>query len=324
MKITYLLILLFILNSSSIAQTIYKSSIDSGGATATAGGLEILFTIGEVNVQEYSTPTLSVSEGFINAYFKIKIDPKVLLQGPMLNPSTVGLMNDNLRIGNYIPITSPYRDSATCNISVFNVTGNNAIVDWVWVELRAANDTTKLINGRSALLQRDGDVVDVDGFSTIQMQAAPTNYYVIVNHRNHLATMSNSTIALREDTSSVVDFKDSAFSNFGSFSQIQLTNGSMALWAGDSNGTTKIRFSGANNSTNVIKDAVLADPSNGFNSVTFTSSGYLMYDCDLNGLGKFSGAGNDSNFIKDNVLSHPANGFGSPTFTISATVPPEN
>ncbi|PWI29541.1 hemagglutinin protein, partial [Flavobacteriaceae bacterium LYZ1037] len=101
----------------SIGQTIEKFSIDSGGASATAGGIEILYTIGEVNVQELSAGNIQVSEGFINGSMKIKIDPKVFLQGPLLNPVNAGLMNDNLRSSNYIPTTSPYADAATCDVS---------------------------------------------------------------------------------------------------------------------------------------------------------------------------------------------------------------
>ena len=118
------------------AQSIEKFSIDSGGGSVTAGGIQMLYTIGEVNVQEYSNATISVSEGFINGDLKIRINPKLFLQGPMLNSANAGLMNDDLRVAGYIPTTSPYVDALTCNASVFSVNGNDAIVDWVWVELR--------------------------------------------------------------------------------------------------------------------------------------------------------------------------------------------
>jgi len=321
-KIATTLLLLIAITVTS--QTIDKFSIDSGGATATAGGIEILYTIGEVNVQELNAGVISVSEGFINADFIIQVDPKIFLQGPLLNPATAGLMNDDLRSGSFLPTTSPYTDNATVDASVFNITGNNAIVDWVWVELRAANDNTNLINGKSALLQRDGDIVGLDGVSNLLMTAAPTNYYVVVKHRNHLGVMSSNIIALTEDNATVVDFKDAAFTTFGSNAQVQLTSGVMSLWAGDTNNAGQIKFSGADNNPNIIRDVVLADPLNGFNSLTFSSTGYLLIDINLNGFGQFSGSGNDSNIIRDNVLSHPANGFNSSTFTISTTVPPNN
>lgn len=303
------------------AQTIEKFSIDSGGASATVGNINILYTIGEVNVQEYSQPTVSVSEGFINADFRIKVNTKTFLQGPMLFPSVAGQMNDILRENALIPTTSPYADGATCNASVFNVTGPNAIVDWIWVELRAANDNQKLINGRSALVQRDGDVVFVDGVTSLRMYAAPTNYYVVVKHRNHLGAMTSGVIGLNDASATLVDFTSSGTSTFGANARVALASGKRALWAGDASNNSEILFAGAGNDVNAIKDYILLDPANFLNLTTFTSSGYLNGDIDLNGVARFAGAPNDSNFIKDNVLQHPGNFLNLPTYKIPNTVP---
>lgn len=308
----------------SSAQTIEKFSIDSGGASTTVDGIQILYTIGEVNVQELNTASISVSEGFINAEFRIIIDPIVFLQGPLLVPSTSGLMNDTLRESGLIPTTSPYEDGATCNATVFNTTGNNAIVDWIWLELRSANDNQRLINARSALVQRDGDVVDVDGTSSIIMQAAPTNYFVVVKHRNHLGAMSSATINLSDNVTTTVDFTNTSFPTFGSNAQTILNSGDTALWTGDTNSDDNITFSGSNNDVNAIKDYILADIGNILNFITYASSGYLIQDIDLNSAARFSGSPNDSNIIKDNVLNHPGNFLNLPTFTISTTVPPKN
>ena len=330
MKSVVLILALFFCHLC-LPQTIEKFSIDSGGDSALNGNIEVLYTLGEVNVQELNVGDISVSEGFISTSFKISIDAKVFLQGPLLDPATPGLMNDDLRVLSYIPTTSPYVDAAVAAGTVFDLGGTSGtglaqddIVDWVWVEVRWANDNSKVTRGRSALLQRDGDIVDIDGVSVVTLNAAPTYYYIVVKHRNHLAAMSSATLVLSEDSAAVVDFKDNGFTTFGSNARVQLGSGDMALWTGDTNNVGQVRFSGANNSTNVIKDHILADPGNGFNSVTFSSTGYLDIDVNLNGSGRFSGAGNDSNIIKDNVLAHPGNGFNSPTYTISVTVPPEN
>ena len=321
-KLTLFVILLIAYVSS--AQTIEKFSIDSGGASATAGGIQMLYAIGEVNVQEYSNPSLSVSEGFINGDFRIKVNPKTFLQGPLLFPSVAGQMNDTLRENALIPTTSPYADGATCAASVFTVTGANAIVDWVWVELRAANDNQKLINGRSALIQRDGDVVSVDGTTSLRMYAAPTNYYVVVKHRNHLGAMTSNVFGLTDSTTTLVDFTNSSLTTFGSNARVTLSSGARALWAGDANSNGEILFSGAGNDVNAIKDHILLDPANFLNLITFSSTGYYNKDIDLNGITRFFGAPNDSNFIKDNVLAHPGNFLNLPTYKISTTVPPTN
>ena len=51
---------------SGYSQTIEKFSIDSGGNSITNGTIQLLFTIGEVNVQELSLSNVTISEGFIN------------------------------------------------------------------------------------------------------------------------------------------------------------------------------------------------------------------------------------------------------------------
>jgi hypothetical protein len=259
------------------------------------------------------------------------IDLRVFLQGPLLNPAISDLMNDTLRNQNRIPETSPYEDMASVtNPNVFNdggITGGGLpldnIVDWVWVEIRSSADNTNVIDSRSALVQRDGDIVDFDGVSDLIVRGVVDSYYVVVKHRNHLGVMSSNPISLNV-SSTFLDFSNSSTSTFGSFAQAELDTGRMALWTGDVNNNGQIRFSGSNNDTNVIKDEILAHPLNGFHSVTYTATGYLSIDVDMNDNGKFSGSNNDSNIIKDNVLAHPSNGFHSPTFTINTTVPLEN
>ncbi|SFN62883.1 hypothetical protein SAMN04487989_102116 [Bizionia echini] len=316
--LTLLIIVCFF--SKNQAQSIEKFSIDSGGAVATAGNLEILYTIGEVHVQELNTANIHVSEGFINGTMKIKINPRLFLQGPLLNPVTSGLMNDNLRQNAIIPTTSPYPDLATCNASVFSITGNNAIVDWVWVELRAANDNTKVINGKSALLQRDGDVVGLDGFSDVIMNAAPTDYYVVVNHRNHLGAMSFGTISLNEAVASIVDFTNSGFATYGMHAQAILVSGNTALWAGDVNGNNQVRYLGPNNDSATLKSIILNASGNTSNSNYFPYSNYNSGDINLNGIVRYLGPGNDKGILKNIILNHPANP-SSNYFPISQQIP---
>ncbi len=106
--------------------------------------------------------------------------------------------------------------------------------------------------------------------------------------------------------------------------QATLNSGDTALWAGDANTSSTITFSGANNDANMIKDYILTDPLNILSFITFSSTGYLFEDINLDGIGRFSGTSNDSNIVKDNVLNHPNNILNFPTYTISTTVPPSN
>lgn len=331
MKTRIIILVTILIGSMSWAQSIERFSIDSGGASATAGGIQILYTIGEVNVAERTSPSASLSEGFITESIKVKINAGMFLQGPLLNPATAGLMNDDLRAAGLIPTTSPYVDAKTVNIDIFDLGGASGsglpaddIVDWVFVELRSKADNSDVVSACSALLQRDGDVVGLDGVSDLVMPGTKNDYYVVLKHRNHLAIMTDATVALSEIPVSV-DFTTSSVTTEGGVnSRVTLGSGELALWAGDGNDNGQVIFSGTNNDSNTIKDHILSDPGNLFNFLTYESTGYLDMDVDMSGSALFSGPDNDSNIIKDNVLAHPDNFFNFLTYTISTSVPPEN
>ena len=309
----------------STAQTIEKFSIDSGGASASAGNLQILYTIGEVFVAESTAQTLSISEGFISVNLKIQINPKVFLQGPLLNTATSGLMNDVLRQAAVIPATSPYADGLTADANVFNTGGisgtgadANNIVDWVWVELRDASNNETVIKGQSALLQRDGDVVALDGVSTLTMQVPPKNYYVVIKHRNHLGAMSATTLVL-SDTPTTVDFTSNSFSTYGNNAQTTygMPANTFALWAGDANGDGRLNYLGGFSENTSIRSQVFNDPNNSvFGSPpvpTYPSVGYHNTDVDLNNVTRYLGAGSDVLYIRNNTFNNPSNSiFGAP------------
>jgi hypothetical protein len=169
----------------------------------------------------------------------ITINPIVFLQGPIDNPTTVGLMNDNLRANNLIPNTSPYSDGIMTTAPVLSITGADAIVDWVWVELRDSADKTVVVEGRSALLQRDGNIVDIDGTSAINFNVAADNYYLLIQHRNHLSIFSASAVVLCRTTT--VDLSSDPLDVFGGSNAVaNMGSGLYALYGGDFNGDGQI------------------------------------------------------------------------------------
>lgn len=104
----------------------------------------------------------------------VSVAPRVLLEGPYAG---AGLMSDALRSANYIPTAQPFTGlgysfvngggSETTTASGVSVTGSNAIVDWVLVELRNSAAPATVITSRAALLQRNGDIVGTDGTSAL-------------------------------------------------------------------------------------------------------------------------------------------------------------
>ncbi len=260
----------------------------------------------------------------------IIISPKVVLQGPILNPTIPGLMNDILREDGFLPATSPYADLLPVDPSVFNLGGLSGtglaaddIVDWIWVELRDSGDNTNIIAGQSALLQRDGNIVDLDGTSVLTISAVPADYYVAFKHRNHTGAMSQATFGLTASSTTIVDFTNNAFSTFGTDAQVILGSGDKALWAGNVNGDTTIQYVGAGVlDTSNLLGFILNDGSNFLNLPTWSVTGYNDNDVDMNGVTQYAGAGVlDTPNILQNILSYPGNFLNLSTWQIVEQLP---
>lgn len=263
-------------------------------------------------------------------YFQpLVVNAKVYLQGPY-NTAT-NTMADDLRqitMGPLFPLTSPYDampdfTALEANNYVNEVTtaavldatcigcsdpANNAIVDWVWVELRDPMDDEEIVATRSALLQRDGDIVDMDGISKVQFpDTYEGNYYLMLRHRNHLGVMTDATVSL-DDNSSLIDFTSGALivkeplvlPPTGFNARKLLETNIYGLWAGnvnqkDPNGNWWILYNNSQNDRNEILNRV--GPSTPLNIV----KGYYPEDVNLNGETRYTGANNDRVIILNNV-----------------------
>ncbi len=270
------------------------------------------------------TVTVNDTSGNCN----VLVSPKAYLQGSALNSTiaTDGLMRDDLRVGNYIPLNTPYSDGATINSSVLSATGADAIVDWVWAELRDATANTAIVEGKSALLQRDGDIVAIDGTSPVMFGQLSGDYYIAIKHRNHLGIMSNSAISL-SSSATVVDFTNGSTATFGSHAQTSfgMPTGIQGMWSGNANGDSEVIFLNTGAESVEVKQRVLdvsAVESPFGASVFYKPQGYYDEDVNLDGQVIFLNAGNELIPIKDNVLNHPGNAvFNSLFYKILAQLP---
>ncbi|MCF7561730.1 T9SS type A sorting domain-containing protein [Sabulilitoribacter multivorans] len=131
--------LMILLTCSLQAQIIEKFSIDSGGDNFSNGSIQLLYTIGEVNVQELSTGNTIVSEGFINSS----------------NSGTLGI--NNLHWSQNKIIVYPNPTSRFINISsevsitkieVFNLLGENIFTTYTtnYIDLTNLNSGIYMIN----------------------------------------------------------------------------------------------------------------------------------------------------------------------------------
>ena len=236
-----------------------------------------------------------VNEGWTT---RAKMSLVAALAGPYVQGT--GLMSDGLRSAALIPLTEPYADMGYTQEggsfvrripqSVLDVSGDDAIVDWVWVELRDAVDPTDVLVARPALIQRDGDVTEPDGVTPLAMGLADGSYKVVLRHRNHLGVMTADGIAL-SGTISVVDLTQSGTTTYGTDAR-QSVNGTLVLWAGNVNGDDRVKYTGSGNDRDPILISIGSIAPNN------TISGYVFEDVNLDGLVKYTGSGND----RDRVL----------------------
>lgn len=223
------------------------------------------------------------------------------LQGPW--NTTTAMMNDNLRLSGLIPATEPYAGlgytlvgsgGETVPLAMLATTGKNAIVDWVLIELRNKNNPSQIVATKSALLQRDGDVVGVNGQTRILFNVAADNYYVAVRHRNHFAAMTFASKTLGPNEV-LVDFTLTTEYTYGTSARATLANGKRASWSGNTNPDGFLQYTGAQNDRDPILQAI------GGTVPTNTISAYDLRDVNLDGVVRYTGAQNDRDPILQNI-----------------------
>lgn len=234
----------------------------------------------------------------------LKLSARVFLDGPFVSGSA--LMNDDLRANGLIPLDAPYNDMGYYSQSdpivhttpaVLAVTGNNAIVDWVCVELRDPVNAAIVYMRKQALLQRDGDVVAVDGVSPLMIPAVMgSTLKIAIRHRNHLGVMGTDTRSAN-GTMQYMDFTVPETPVYGT--NARKTNATYStLWSGNANWavvSNVLKYTGTDNDRDPILTAI------GGTLPTNTVTGYAVTDVNMDGVTKYTGAGNDRDPILANI-----------------------
>ncbi len=221
---------------------------------------------------------------------------RMWLGGPYV--AAEGLMHDGLRTGGYVPLQEPYTAAGyvypaplqgTLLPAVLATSGPGAVVDWVLVELRAPATPAQVLHARAALLQRDGDVVGLDGISPLRFPIPADTFLVAVKHRNHLGAMSLDPVAVGPG-GQVLDLTATTTPTWGTNARY-LVDGQAVLWPGDLNRNRSVSYIGNNNDRDPILQRVGGGTPN--NIVT----GYWPEDFDLDGRVMYNGPGNDRDGI---------------------------
>ena len=231
----------------------------------------------------------------------VKLAIKVYLDGAYDGSA---LMKDDLRVGGLIPTTQPHTGifplvgegaSGTITPAVLATTGANAIVDWVFVELRDGNNPALVLDSRSALVQRDGDVVDLDGSSPLSMAMPVGLYHVAIRHRNHLGAMTAQPLPL-DRIAAPIDFRTAATSTWGINARKDVS-GTMVLWAGNCVADGAVKYTGTNSDRSAVLNSI------GGVVPTNSSNGYQVEDLNMDGVVKYTGLTNDRDVILTNIGS---------------------
>ncbi len=276
------------------AQTVEPRAVVSTGGSGAGTGTSLSWSVGQAASATYTSANALATAGVQQPEgLLLRLNMAALLDGPY--DAATDLMHDSLRVRGLLPLAEPFSAMGLTPVGLQGgnelapeallTTGPDALVDWVLLELRGADDASRVDAARAALLQRDGDVVDVDGVSPVRITALYGNYRIALLHRNHLPVLTQEPVLLGPGINAF-DLTTGAVPLHVPDAQV-LRDGRHLLWQGDANGDGTVRYTGLGND----RDPVLVTV--GGVVPTNTASGYLPTDVNMDGTVKYVGAQND-------------------------------
>lgn len=251
-----------------------------------------------------------VGEFVVGDYFfeGIELDVDLFLAGPY----SAGSMSTALNT--YIPTTDPYGTSTT----VTSVPAG--AVDWVKVELRDKTDNTSVLHTFAYFVDANGQLLNTDGTVDAKLTGVTKDqYYIAVNHRNHLGAMTSSTVDL--STSPSFDFTTGTGIN-GTNPVKDLGSSVFGLWPGDANADGVIGYVASPSDISPISTAVITDPGNPSGFTNYVINGvYDDADVNLDGNIGYVASPSDISPISTSVITHPGNPSGFTNYTITEQIP---
>jgi len=156
--------------------------IDANGCTASISGVVV------------GSPTTAIKAS-LRAFLEGPYQPGPQLMGDSLNKPAFQILN-NLYNPNGLGDTTGYYGDTTM-LATYSVPAG--AVDLVYIELRDHSDPTTVVDSALAWLLTDGTLRDFrTGLHSYVSfcSSSPASYYLAVRHRNHLAIMSATPVAL--------------------------------------------------------------------------------------------------------------------------------
>jgi hypothetical protein len=247
MRFPISLLLTFLCPFILLGQTVSPEVVAAAGDYYESANASLSWTLGEVATETYTGTSATLTQGFQQAFSVqisgIDLDILVFLDGPYEGTE----MNTSLNTAGVLPLSQPY------NAAPWNYTGsetvaaipNANVVDWVLVELRDANSASTATPGtiiaqKAAFILKDGSVVGMDGFSTLQFPSSISNQlYVVVWHRNHLGILSANAVS-QSGGVFTYDFSTNATQVYNGAAGFKNLGGVWGMAGGDANGDGEI------------------------------------------------------------------------------------
>jgi|GEM_PF-996125 len=153
---------------------------------------------------------------------------KIFLEG--YYDTSTDQMHTALNDAGALPSTSPYTDNRSVSAIPAGVS------DWVYIGINT-NPDGSVVAGRSAFIRNDGVIVDDDGTSDVAISAGQGDYYLSIQHRNHLKLLSSTAHALSTESSStsLFDFTTGSSQTYNSKGVRELKAGVWGAACGDIN-----------------------------------------------------------------------------------------
>lgn len=232
-----------------------------------------------------------------SAYGLVPVPVSLRVRGLLAGPyvAAQGLMHDSLRVKGLIPLTEPYTDLG------FDLAGGggdevpplslddhgiDAVVDWVVVELRSAADPSVVEAAGCFLLQRDGDVTDMDLAQKLNLTTNIGAHHIALRHRNHLGVMTADPVELGHGIP-LIDLTLPATATYGTSAR-KPTGVKALLWEGDVNGDGTVKYTGSGNDRDPILQAI-----GGVIPTNVLHDAYTGEDVNMDGRVQYTGSGND-------------------------------
>lgn len=121
-------------------------------------------------------------------YCEFELDTKIFLEGAYLqeNEMSTALLS-------HFPMEQPFKLKPWNYDSSEKITEipNLDITDWILVSLFCNFNDIIPKAVKVGFLKKDGKIVDVDGVSNLKFNVEPGNYFIKIQHRNHLSIMSS-------------------------------------------------------------------------------------------------------------------------------------